>query len=252
MPERVSGVRISPSPQYNVIIVASSEQPKHHGMPKHGFGIVFILIGMGILFWFYDVEQVRALIARAGVWGPLIFILAKASTIVVAPISGAAIYPMAGAVFGFTHGFVYVFLGDALGSAIAFWISRIFGKHIAERMMGQSDSGYLTHVLDYLDSWRGLIEARIFFSALPEAVAYAAGLSRLPFSKFFIVQVALSIPTIALLVQFGSLMNMSDNPLVVGIFLGLSILVVLGGGALFATQVARKKRAHEAYNRKEN
>ena len=168
-----------------------------------------------------------------------------ASTIVVAPISGSAIYPMAGAIFGFTHGFFYTFLGDALGSAIAFSLSRRFGIKIARRMLGAGDSSYLTHVLDYLDSWRGLIEARIFFSALPEAVAYGAGLSKLPFWKFFVVQMAVAVPTIAILVQFGSLMNMSNNPLIIGALLGASILVMGAGGGLFMMQVAKRKKKLE-------
>lgn len=217
------------------------EKASQSELPKHGFGIVLVLALMGVMFLFFDVDQIRALVERAGIWGPIIFIVAKASTIVVAPISGSAIYPMAGAVFGFTNGFIYTFLGDALGSTIAFWLSRTFGVKIARRMLGAGDSNYLTHVLDYLDSWRGLIEARVFFSALPEAVAYAAGLSKLSFPKFFLVQMAVAVPTIAILVQFGSLMNMSDNPLIIGALLGGSILVMAGGGALFMMQV--KKRA---------
>ncbi|MFM2374523.1 MAG: hypothetical protein RLZZ234_518 [Candidatus Parcubacteria bacterium] len=221
------------------------EDAEHRIMPKHGLGIALVLIGMGILFWFFDVDQVRAFVEKGGAWGPIIFILAKASTIVVAPISGSAIYPMAGAVFGFKFGFIYTFIGDALGSIVAFYLSRIFGRKIAERMMGMQDSSYLTHVLDYLDSWRGLIEARIFFSALPEAVAYAAGLSKIPFWRFFLVQMAVAVPTIAILVQFGSLMNMSENPLIIGFLLAASVLVMAGGGALFAMQVKRRAEARK-------
>jgi uncharacterized membrane protein YdjX (TVP38/TMEM64 family) len=216
-------------------------------MPKHGFGIVVILVLMGALFFFFDIDQVRAIVEKGGIWGPIVFILAKASTIVIAPISGSAIYPMAGAVFGFWHGFIYIFIGDAIGSAIAFWISRRYGIAVAQRFMGSGDGGYLTHVLEYLNSWRGLIEARIFFSALPEAVAYAAGLSKLPFLKFIVVQMGLAIPTIALMVYFGSLLHLSDNPLIMGGVLGLGAILMLVGGSLFLLQV--KRRAHAQKNK---
>jgi uncharacterized membrane protein YdjX (TVP38/TMEM64 family) len=211
-------------------------------MPKHSFGFVVILVLMGLLFFFFDLDQVRAIVEKGGIWGPIAFILAKASTIVIAPISGSAIYPMAGAVFGFWHGFIYIFIGDAIGSAIAFWISRTYGIAVAQRFMGSSDGGYLTHVLEYLNSWRGLIEARIFFSALPEAVAYAAGLSKLPFLKFIVVQMGLAIPTIALMVYFGSLLHLSDNPLIMGAVLGLGAILMLAGGSLFLLQVKRRMR----------
>jgi uncharacterized membrane protein YdjX (TVP38/TMEM64 family) len=113
--------------------------------------------------------------------------------------------------------------------------------------MGSGDGGYLTHVLEYLNSWRGLIEARIFFSALPEAVAYAAGLSKLPFLKFIVVQMGLAIPTIALMVYFGSLLHLSDNPLIMGGVLGLGAILMLVGGSLFLLQV--KRRAHAQKNK---
>lgn len=211
-------------------------------IPKHGLGLFVVLGLMGVLFWFFDIHEVRAVVERAGVWGPFIFILAKASTIVVAPISGSAIYPMAGAIFGFWPGFAYTFLGDAIGSTIAFFISRWFGKKMAERMIGSNDKGYLAQVLDYLDSWSGLVQARIFFAALPEAVAYAAGLSKLPFWKFFVVQTGLSVFPIAILVHFGSILNVSDNPLIIAAVLFASMIVMFVGGALFSLQVARKKK----------
>lgn len=209
-------------------------------LPIHGIGFVLILVALGFLFWMFDIEEIRKFVERGGVWGPVVFILAKASTIVIAPISGSAIYPMAGAVFGFWHGFFYIFLGDALGSAIAFWISRTYGIHVARRFLGSSDGGYLTHILEHLNSWKGLIQARIFFSALPEAVAYAAGLSRLPFMKFFVVQMGLAIPTIAVMVYFGSLLDVSDSPLVMGLVLGFGALLMFVGGGLFLLQVKRR------------
>ncbi len=212
-------------------------------MPKHSFGIVLILILMGVLFWYFDIEQIRAFVERGGVWGPIVFIFAKAATIVVAPLSGSAIYPMAGAIFGFWYGFAYIFIGDAIGATIAFWISRRFGVRVAQRFLGASDGGYLTHILEHLNTWRGLIEARIFFSALPEAVAYAAGLSRMQFSRFFLVQMGLGIPTIAVMVAFGSLLNISGNPLIMAFILAMGAVFMLAGGSLFMMQVKRRMAA---------
>jgi uncharacterized membrane protein YdjX (TVP38/TMEM64 family) len=209
-------------------------------IPEHGLSVVLVVVLMGLVFWVFDLDEIRALIERSGIWGPFIFIIAKAATVVVAPISGSAIYPMAGAIFGFMNGFLYTFIGDALGSTIAFYLSRTLGQKVALRMLGTKDTDFVLHILEYLTSWRGLIEARILFAALPEAVAYTAGLSDIPFWRFFLVQMAVAVPTIAVLVQFGSLFSISGNPLVVGLLLGLSLLVMLGGGALFAYQVKKR------------
>lgn len=213
----------------------------------HAFGLLMLLALMLVVLWYFDIEKIQVFVAQAGVWGPLVFILAKASTIVVAPISGSAIYPLAGAIFGFWKGFLYIFIGDALGSTIAFYISRIFGKKVTERFLGGGDFKYIGYILEYLNSWRGLIEARIFFAALPEAVAYAAGLSKLPFWKFFVVQTTISIVPIAILVYFGSLLQISNNPIIVGLVLLLGTVVMLIGGSLFGIKV-HKKVKHDAEN----
>lgn len=217
----------------------------------HAFGLLTLLALMMLVLWYFDIEKIQVFVAKAGVWGPLVFILAKASTIVVAPISGSAIYPLAGAIFGFWKGFIYIFIGDALGSTIAFYISRLLGKKVTERFLGGGDFKYIGYIFEYLNSWRGLIEARIFFAALPEAVAYAAGLSKLPFWKFFVVQTTISIAPIAILVYFGSLLQISDNPIVVGFILVLGTVVMLIGGSLFGLKVHKKVKRDSENNQRE-
>lgn len=214
-------------------------------LASHALWLVGTILILVLLFWFFDVEQIRVWVLKAGVWGPLIFIVAKASTLVIAPISGSAIYPMAGAIFGFEKGFLYVFIGDALGSTIAFMLSRYFGRRIVERFLGTGDYKYIDHILHHLNSWRGLIEARIFFAALPEAVAYAAGLSKLPFFKFFIVQMTIAIIPSAILVKFGSLFAVSENPFLMGAALAAGTIAMILGGAFFMLQVRKRALLNE-------
>lgn len=206
---------------------------------EHWFPIAVTIVLLVAVFFVFDLAHIRAIIEASGIWGPLIFIVAKALTIVVAPISGSAIYPMGGALFGFWPGVTYLLLGDALGSTVAFFIARYLGSGAVARMVGK-EGGYVAIILEHLNSWKGLIEARIFFAALPEAVAYAAGLSQLPFYKFFIVQMLGAVVPVMILVRFGSLIDMVDNPLILGGFLGMGTIVMLAGGGLFLYHIRRK------------
>lgn len=92
---------------------------------------------------FLGVDELRERIAAAGIWGPLIVILLKASTLVIAPLGGSPLYPIAGAAFGFWRGFIYTFLGDLLGTTIAFYISRVFGRKIVQILCYKA--GYQGH-----------------------------------------------------------------------------------------------------------
>src|SRR3989344_6945096 len=63
-----------------------------------------------------------------GVLAPIIFVLLKMSTLVIAPLSGTPLYFIAGSLFGNFYGLVLSLLGDALGSVICFFLSRFYGQ----------------------------------------------------------------------------------------------------------------------------
>src|SRR3989344_4048792 len=81
---------------------------------------------------FLGIENIRDRVEDAGIFGPLFLIVLKALTLIIAPLSGTPLYPISGALFGFTKGFIYMTIGDILGTSVSFYISRIFGRKVAE------------------------------------------------------------------------------------------------------------------------
>lgn len=199
--------------------------------------ISFALLIGGIVFVFryFDQETITLYIEGAGLWAPLALIVAKASTIVIAPLGGAPLYPLAGALFGFWNGFFYIMLGDILGATIAFWLSRLFGRRIVNYFF--PDSAMINRVLKALSTFKGFLMARIGFIALPEVVSYAAGLSSINFFLFFAVFAALEVFPSAVLVALGTFLTDSNGSLIyTGVFVG-GALVCAAGIALFARYV---------------
>lgn len=97
-----------------------------------------ILLTFGILFalaLFFDFEVLRGYIERAGIWAPVLFIALKASTVVIAPLSGGPLYPLVGAFFGFFPGLIYAIIGDIIGYTLAFFISRKLGHPVVAKLM---------------------------------------------------------------------------------------------------------------------
>ncbi|MDP3771981.1 MAG: VTT domain-containing protein [bacterium] len=191
---------------------------------------------------FLGISETRERIAAAGIWGPFIVILLKASTLVIAPLGGSPLYPIAGAAFGFWHGFIYTSLGDLLGSAIAFFISRIFGRKVVQYFVTKPGMKIIDIILAYLGTPRGLIHARLVFFSFPEGVTYAAGLTTMPFWKFLALLVPIGIGPAALLVAFGSLLSayITAHPFLIILGYLLTTGIMAGGGYWFY----RKAQSH--------
>jgi uncharacterized membrane protein YdjX (TVP38/TMEM64 family) len=170
-------------------------------------GLVFVLGGLYFLFAHFGITNVQESIQSAGIWAPLLLILAKASTIIIAPLGGSPLYPLAGALFGFWEGSAYLIAGDVLGGVTAFFISRMFGRTLVEKMIG-GDEKFLSRALKMMSTVKGFLIARICFAPLPEVVAYGAGLTRINFFVFLVIYVVIGIPPILLLAGLGSVLTL--------------------------------------------
>ena len=197
------------------------------------------LIGvLAIAFYFLDIEEMRVQIERAGLWAPLLFIFAKATTIVVAPLGGSPLYPIAGALFGFWKGIFLLVIGDAIGGAVFFFLSRIFGRKLVERMIG--NEGMLVSALEMMGTVKGFFIARVCLAAFPELASYAAGLTKLRFLPFIVIYSVIGIAPALVGVSLGSLLAEGRDGYVLGFAALLAGVLTVGGIAAFGWY-ARKK-----------
>lgn len=216
----------------------SEQEGEEAGYREAIINILWLGLTIGAIYLFarfLGVDEMRERIAAAGIWGPLIVILLKASTLVIAPLGGSPLYPIAGAAFGFWNGFIYTFIGDLLGSAIAFFISRIFGRKVVQYFVTKPGMKIIDVILAYLGTPRGLIHARLVFFSFPEGVTYAAGLTTMPFWKFLALVVPIGIGPAALLVSFGHVLSsyITAHPLLIALGYLLTMGMMAGGGYWF-------------------
>lgn len=148
-------------------------------------------------------DEMKAWIESAGIWAPLAIIAAKASTLVFAPLNGSIIYPISGGLFGFWKGFMLVLLGDTLGATISFWISRRFGRSVVERFIG-NETGLVNQLLSTMGTVRGFLITRVALFTAQDILAYAAGLTRLPYLSFIAIHMAVGSIPAAILTAFGA------------------------------------------------
>ena len=176
--------------------------------------------------------ELQTELASFGIWTPIILILLKASTLVIAPLGGTPLYLLAGALFGNVNGLLLALLGDLLGSTICFYLSRIYGQKALGFFAGSQNVERVLKTVNIISTTRSFSKARLGFVSMPELLAYAAGLSKISFWKFTIVNILFYIPVDIVLVFFGSqiaevsLKYFFVYPLVLGIFAAAGFLAL--------------------------
>lgn len=175
--------------------------------------------------YFFDIEAIRAQIEHAGVYAPLLLIAAKAATIIIAPLGGSPLYPLAGALFGFWESVLYLMIGDMIGGIVTFYLSRLFGRRLALRLL-QSDESVLSRALELMSTMRGFLIARLTFLTFPELSSYGAGLTKIRFLPFLLIYSGVGILPVMLTAGIGSI--------IVGDSWGYAIPAVLLSGMVLS------------------
>jgi uncharacterized membrane protein YdjX (TVP38/TMEM64 family) len=97
-----------------------------------------IVISLGIRQYapfLLDAEKLRAWVDQFGVFAPVVIVLIQTAQVVIAPVPGQVVALVSGYIFGPVAGSAYSFVGVLLGSAIAFSLTRRFGRPAAERLL---------------------------------------------------------------------------------------------------------------------
>jgi uncharacterized membrane protein YdjX (TVP38/TMEM64 family) len=172
---------------------------------KHWASIlVIILIAViSIGTFFIDLETIHHSIESAGAWAPVLYILAKCSTVVFAPLSGTALYVFSVPLFGFWKGVMFSFIGDLIGAVITFYLSRYFGRPVVRYFAGKKNMDYIESALEVMSTPKGFLSMRLAALSMPEIASYAAGLTAINFWFFITVHMAVDIIPILVMSSLG-------------------------------------------------
>ena len=202
-------------------------------------GVALTLGALILLALFVDIETLRGYIEHAGVWAPILFIVLKASTVVVAPLSGGPLYPLVGAFFGFFPGLIYAIIGDFIGYTIAFFISRTFGYPLVRKFIESDDRSLLPKIVKHVGTPKGFFLACITLGFIPDLLSYGAGLSKLRYPVFIGIITPLSAIISTLLVLFGA--TLGGDSLSYALIVPAVGVFVVAFGAYFFYQAVTKK-----------
>jgi len=134
-----------------------------------------------------DQEAVSAYLQSYGAWGPLVLFLLMVAQVFVAIIPGHALMVTAGYVYG-TLGLIVIITSTILGSQIAFFIARQYGRSLIYKIASQK----------VIERWDGMARNQgtmfyFFAFVLPifpsDLMCYVAGLGKISARRFLVANV---------------------------------------------------------------
>lgn len=191
------------------------------------FGIATILFLIFITTLISE-ESLKSFITESGAWAPIVFIFAKISTIVLAPLSGAFIYPLAGILFGTKVGLIYVAIADFIGYSTAFFLSRFLGRKKIEKLFEKNETGTLYKIVQMVGTPKGFLAACFIFFPVADLLSYGSGLSRLKYRYFIGILMPGSILGSFVLVGLGEYIGFNRNLIFVMIAIFAFLATVIG------------------------
>lgn len=137
---------------------------------------------------FTSANALDVFVHRAGVWGPVAFIILQIVQVVI-PIIPGGVSLLAGVViFGPLEGFLYNYIGIAIGSVIAFLLARKLGRTF---LQGVSSTKLYDKYICWLDKEKRfdkLFAIAIFMPVAPDDfLCMLAGLTKMRLERFIAI-----------------------------------------------------------------
>lgn len=178
------------------------------------------LLARPYLSFLSDPQEVREFVRGFGILGPLAIVGLQAGQVVLAPVPGQVLALVAGYLFGPWWGTLYNMIGITIGSTIAFWLSRRYGRPYVENMVHEE-------VLERFDAIsernaRSALFVIFLFPGLPDdIICFAGGLTSIPLWQLIVIAVLGRLPAFFLVNVVGSLLGTEEfaSALVLGIAL---------------------------------
>jgi len=151
-------------------------------------------------------RELRAFIRGYGFWSPVVLVVLQALQVVLAPVPGQVLAVVAGYLFGAWWGTLYNMIGVTIGSTVAFWLSRRFGRSYVERIVHEDALSRFDGISD--DNVRLGLFVFFLLPGLPDDVlCFVGGLTKLPLWQLVLIAVVGRAPAFFLVNVVGELLG---------------------------------------------
>ena len=148
-------------------------------------------------------DIIRAFLEIHIALAPVISIIFRTASIILAPLPGTPIDLINIALFGKITGFIYAEISIIVGGMINFWIGRRFREPVLKSFIPLDKIQIWEERLGEKTGFWGLIFIRMITSPIFDYLSYVAGLTKMSYSRFFITSLIASIPPMAAFYYLG-------------------------------------------------
>lgn len=203
--------------------------------------VSLIVIGcvLTILYRTNNSVNIQEFIKSAGLWGPIIYMIAHALVIIISPTGGGSLLIVSsGALFGFIPGIIYSFISGVVGASINYFLAGVFGQKIIAKLVETKTDSWFYNVGSTLKNLSIWLLIPVFSSAAFNVLCYVAGLTNMRYQKFLSIVVISSIANVPVYVAIGSSLI---NPSGIVARLALPVLIILAIIIFLIEELVRRK-----------
>lgn len=168
------------------------------------FFVIILYLIMALALQTIGLDNAQQFVRKAGVWAPVVFIALCAVSLILAPLSGSSLFVVGGTLFGKHNAFLLSYIASILGCSANFWISRKFGRRVAQRLIGKANLDELDKFINKLKSSSSILYMIIIMPLSQDIVSYAIGLTKIKYTQFLIALILSSTIVISGYVYIGS------------------------------------------------
>jgi len=151
-----------------------------------------VLETTGTLEKIHSFDHLKNMILKTKHWGIIVYLFLTVFQVVVLPIPSALIILIGVAIYGPLWSFVLTTAGTYVGSIIAFWMGKSFGKKIVAWIIGDEATDKYSELI--YQKGKFMFALMLLFPMFPDDIlCMVAGITDMSY-KFFIVTVALTRP----------------------------------------------------------
>ncbi|MCI0619483.1 VTT domain-containing protein [Candidatus Wolfebacteria bacterium] len=171
-------------------------------------------------------EFAQNILGTYPVLAPLLFVLLRTLPIVIPPLPGIILDFLGITLFGWLQGFLLAGVGVMLGSMIAFSIARTFREPLVRRFIPLQKLHTWEDRYSETRKFWGLVLLRITTAPAFDYVCYAAGLTKISATRFFLTTFLSATPLGFLIYYFGG-MSFAQGPYGIAVYIVSLVLLFL-------------------------
>ncbi|MEG2786646.1 MAG: TVP38/TMEM64 family protein [Romboutsia sp.] len=189
-----------------------------------------------------DVDMVKNYILSFGIWAPTVSFILMVLQSIVAPIPAFIITFANAGLFGWVNGAILSWTSSMAGAALCFYIAKFLGRDVVVKLTSNEALNKVDKFFGRYGNYAILIARLLPFISF-DIVSYAAGLTSMKFSTFFIATGIGQLPATIIYSYIGGMLTGTAKTFVTGLLclFALSAIIVLIKSIIKDKKTQRRK-----------